>query len=74
MPDPTPLPGRTRREEMMTVSPVELVVAWALTGVVAATLTGCAIRHGEQPTSPWYTRAQGLTTTLLLPWNPQGGR
>ncbi len=50
----------------MTVSPVELVVAWALTGAVAATLTGCAIRHGEQPTSPWYTRAQVLTTAVLF--------
>ena len=50
----------------MTVSPVELVVAWALTGAVAATLTGRAIRHGEQPTSPWYTRAQVLTTAVLF--------
>jgi hypothetical protein len=48
-------------------------VAWALTGAVAATLTGRAIRHGEQPTSPWYTRAQVLTTAVLFPGHLGGG-
>lgn len=50
----------------MTVSPDELVVAWAFTGAVAATLTGCAIRRREQPVSRWHTRAQVLTTTALF--------
>jgi leader peptidase (prepilin peptidase)/N-methyltransferase len=50
----------------MTVSPVELVVAWAFTGGAAATLTGYAIRHHEQPTSPWHTVAQVLTTAALF--------
>lgn len=50
----------------MTVSPDELVVGWAFTGAVAATLTSCAIRRREQPASPWYTRAQVFTTAALF--------
>jgi leader peptidase (prepilin peptidase)/N-methyltransferase len=50
----------------MTVSPVELVGAWAFTGAVAATLTGCARPRGEQHTSPWPTVAQVLTTAALF--------
>ncbi|MGH3826563.1 MAG: prepilin peptidase [Pseudonocardiaceae bacterium] len=50
----------------MTVSPAELVVAWALIGVVAATLVHFATRRREQPTSPWHTRVQVLTTAALF--------
>jgi len=50
----------------MIVSPVVLVVGWAFTGVVAATLTGCAMRRGEQPALPWRTQAQVLTTAALF--------
>jgi leader peptidase (prepilin peptidase) / N-methyltransferase len=50
----------------MTISPVELIVAWALTGAVAAALTGCAMPRGERPTSPWHTVVQALTTAMLF--------
>jgi leader peptidase (prepilin peptidase)/N-methyltransferase len=49
----------------VTVSPVELVGAWAFTGAVAATLTGYAIRRHE-PTSPLHTLAQIITTAALF--------
>lgn len=50
----------------MTVSPVQLIGAWALTGILAATLTGRAVPGGERPVSPWHTVAQVLTTSVLF--------
>ncbi len=49
----------------MTVSPVELVGAWAVTGAVAAILTGCAIGRHE-PASPRHTLTQVLPTAVLF--------
>jgi leader peptidase (prepilin peptidase) / N-methyltransferase len=50
----------------MTVSPVELIGAWALTGALAATLTDRAVPRGERPTSPGHTVVQALTTAVLF--------
>lgn len=45
----------------------ELVVVWALIGALAATLTGCWIRHREQPApSHWLPLVQVLITAALF--------
>lgn len=55
------------RAEVMTITSFELVVVWAFTGALAAILTGCSIRHREQPAlSPWQTLVQALTTATLF--------
>lgn len=50
----------------MTISPVQLIGAWALTGILAATLTDRAVPRSERPASPWHTVAQVLTTSVLF--------
>ncbi|MGH2352731.1 MAG: prepilin peptidase, partial [Chloroflexota bacterium] len=52
---------------MVTVASAELVVTWALTGALAATLIYCAMRrHEKSAPSPWRTLAQVLTTAALF--------